>query len=285
MKESIKNKNIYTLNCKGKLVLLDKPCVMGIINATPDSFVSASRKMSRDEALRKVEQMIKEGATFIDIGGQSTRPNSMFINAEEELQRVIPIIEAIAQTFPDIIISIDSFYAAVAKMAIEAGAHIVNDISAGKLDSEMLSTVAHLQVPYIIMHMKGTPQTMQQQAVYEDVVKEVLDYCIERMHACKKAGIKDIIIDPGFGFAKNIDHNFKLLKNLSVFHMLECPLLVGISRKYMIYKTLNITPEEALNGTTVLDTLALTQSVNILRTHDVKEAVETITLWEKYISA
>lgn len=278
----IKNKNIYTLNCKGRLVLLDEPCVMGIINVTPDSFVSASRKMNIDEALRKAEQMIKDGVTFIDIGGQSTRPGSKLISVEEELQRVIPIIEAIAKTFPDIIISIDSFYAAVAKSAIEAGAHIVNDISAGKLDPEMLSTVARLQVPYIAMHMKETPQNMQQYAVYEDVVKEVLDYCIERLNICRKAGIKDVIIDPGFGFAKTIEHSFKILKNLSVFHMLECPLLVGLSRKYMIYKTLGITPEEALNGTTVLQTLALSQDAHILRTHDVKEAVEAIILCKKY---
>lgn len=285
MKESIKNKHIYTLNCKGKLIVLDKPCVMGIINVTPDSFVKDSRRMNVDEVLLKVEQMIKEGAIFIDVGGQSTRPNSILVNVDEELQRVIPVIEAVAKNFPDIFISVDTFYAKVASAAIEAGAHIINDISAGYLDSAMLSTVAKLQVPYIMMHMKGTPQTMQQQAIYEDVVKEVLDYCIERMHACRKAGIKDIIIDPGFGFAKNIDHNFKLLKNLTVFHMLECPLLVGLSRKYMIYKTLHLTPEEALNGATVLHTLALTQGIHILRTHDVKETIEAITLSEKYLSA
>lgn len=281
----IKNKNIYTLNCKGRLVLLDEPCVMGIINVTPDSFVSASRKMNIDEALHKAEQMIKDGATFIDIGGQSTRPGSKLISVEEELQRVIPIIEVIARTFPDIIISIDSFYAVVAKTAIEAGAHIVNDISAGKLDIEMISTVASLQVPYIAMHMKETPQTMQQHAIYEDIVKEVLGYCIERLNTCRKAGIKDVIIDPGFGFAKTIENSFKILKNLSVFHMLECPLLVGLSRKYMIYKTLGITPEEALNGTTVLQTLALSQGAQILRTHDVKEAVEAILLWKRFIES
>lgn len=284
MIESIKNKNIYTLNCKGRLIVLDEPHVMGIINVTPDSFVKDSRRAGVDEALHKAQQMIKDGATFIDIGGQSTRPNSTLITAEEELQRVIPIIKAVTKAFPNIIISIDSFYADVALKAIEAGAHIINDISAGNLDSEMLSTVARLQVPYIAMHMKETPQNMQHHAVYEDVVKEVLDYCIERVAACRKAGIRDVIIDPGFGFAKTIEHSFKILKNLSIFHMLECPLLVGLSRKYMIYKTLSITPEEALNGTTVLQTLGLTQGVNILRTHDVKEAVEAIVLCKKYTS-
>ena len=275
----------YTLNCKGKLVVLDKPCVMGIINATPDSFVADSRATNVDAALHKAERMIINGATFIDIGGQSTRPRSALISADEELKRVVPIIDAISKTFPDIFISIDTFYAAVAASAIEAGAHIVNDISAGKMDAAMISTVANLQVPYIAMHMKGTPQTMQQHCVYEDVVREVLDYCIERIDACRKAGIKDVIIDPGFGFSKNKIQNFQLLKNLAVFNMLECPLLVGFSRKSMIYQTLNIKPEEALNGTTVLQTLALTQGAHILRTHDVKEAMEIITLWENFASA
>ena len=275
----------YTLNCKGKLVVLDKPCVMGIINATPDSFVADSRVTNVDTALHKAERMIIDGATFIDIGGQSTRPRSALISADEELKRVVPIIDAISKTFPDIFISIDTFYAVVAASAIEAGAHIVNDISAGKMDAAMISTVANLQVPYIAMHMKGTPQTMQQHCVYEDVVREVLDYCIERLDACRKAGIKDLIIDPGFGFSKNKIQNFQLLKNLAVFNMLECPLLVGFSKKSMIYQTLNIKPEEALNGTTVLQTLALTQGAHILRTHDVKEAMEIITLWKNFASA
>ncbi len=264
-------------------MVLDNPCIMGIINVTPDSFVSDSRKMNIEEALHKVERMINEGAVFVDVGGQSTRPGSILVSAEEELQRVLPIVEGIAQKFPEIFISIDTFYASVAAAAIEVGAHLVNDISAGYLDPAMLSTVANLEVPYVAMHMKGTPQTMQQYAVYEDVVKEVLDYCIERFNACRKAGIKDIIIDPGFGFSKTITHNFKLLQQLSIFHMLDCPLLVGLSRKSMIYKTLNTTPEKALNGTTVLQTLALTQGVHILRTHDVKETMEAIALWKNYV--
>lgn len=258
---------------------------MGIINATPDSFVAHSRAMHVHTALHKAEKMIIDGATFIDIGGQSTRPTSTLISADEELQRVIPIINAISKTFPDIFISIDTFYATVAASAIEAGAHMVNDISAAKMDAAMISTVANLQVPYIAMHIKGTPQTMQQHCIYEDVIREVLDYSIERIDACRKAGIKDVIIDPGFGFSKNKIQNFQLLKNLSIFNMLECPLLVGFSRKSMIYQTLNIKPENALNGTTVLQTLALTQGVHILRTHDVKEAMEIITLWENCTSA
>lgn len=283
-----KNKNkpiyTYTLNCKGKLMVLDKPCVMGIINATPDSFLADSRAANVDAALHKAERMIIDGTTFIDIGGQSTRPRSALISADEELKRVIPIVDAISKTFPDIFISIDTLYATVAASAIEAGAHIVNDISAGKMDENMISTVANLQVPYIAVHMKGTPQNMQRHCVYENVVREVLDYCIERIGACRKAGIKDMIIDPGFGFSKNKIQNFQLLKNLAVFNMLECPLLVGFSRKSMIYQTLNIKPEEALNGTTVLQTLALTQGAHILRTHDVKQAMEIITLWENFAS-
>lgn len=283
-----KNKNkpiyTYTLNCKGKLMVLDKPCVMGIINATPDSFLADSRAANVGAALHKAERMIIDGTTFIDIGGQSTRPRSALISADEELKRVIPIVDAISKTFPDIFISIDTLYATVAASAIEAGAHIVNDISAGKMDENMISTVANLQVPYIAVHMKGTPQNMQRHCVYENVVREVLDYCIERIGACRKAGIKDMIIDPGFGFSKNKIQNFQLLKNLAVFNMLECPLLVGFSRKSMIYQTLNIKPEEALNGTTVLQTLALTQGAHILRTHDVKQAMEIITLWENFAS-
>ncbi|HPH99234.1 MAG TPA: dihydropteroate synthase [Chitinophagaceae bacterium] len=283
-KNKHKHVHSYTLNCKGKLILLDKPCVMGIMNVTPDSFVADSRAMNVEEALHKAEKMITAGATFIDIGGQSTRPGSTLIPVEEELRRITPIIEAIAKTFPDIFISIDTFYATVAATAINAGAHIVNDISAGKMDAAMLATVANLQVPYIAMHSKGTPQTMQQHCVYEDVVREVLDYSIERIDACRKAGIKDVIIDPGFGFSKNSTQNFQLLKNLSIFSMLKCPLLVGLSRKSMIHQTLNIKPEDALNGTTVLQTLALTQGAHIVRTHDVKEAMEMIVLWENYIS-
>jgi len=256
---------------------------MGVINVTPDSFYSGSRQSTVDVALQKAEQMITEGTTILDLGGQSTRPNSKQISSEEEIERVCPIIEAVHQKFPDAIISVDTYYEFVAEQAVNAGASIVNDISGGTLDDKMLSTVAKLKVPYICMHMKGTPENMQQHAVYENVTKEVLDYFIERIDACKKAGINDVIIDAGFGFAKTIAHNFELLRNLPVFKMLEKPIIAGLSRKSTVYKTLGITAEEALNGTTVMNTLALINGANILRVHDVKEAVEAIKLVEKYL--
>jgi dihydropteroate synthase len=255
---------------------------MGIINVTPDSFYSGSRQSTVDAALQKAEQMINEGATILDLGGQSTRPNSKQISAEEEAERVCPAIEAVHKQFPYAIISVDTYYALVAEEALQAGASIVNDISAGTLDNNMLSTVANLKAPYICMHMKGSPENMQQHAIYENVTREVLDYFIQRIHVCKKAGINDVIIDPGFGFAKTITHNFELLRNLSVFKMLEKPIIVGLSRKSTVYKTLGVTAEEALNGTTVMNTLALLNGANILRAHDVKEAVEAIKLFKKY---
>lgn len=276
------NRTMFTLNCQGRLLVIDSPVVMGIINATPDSFYSGSRKATVDAALSTAEQMLNEGATILDIGGQSTRPSSKKISAEEELQRVIPVIEAISKKFPRSFISIDTYHALVAKHAVDAGAAIVNDISAGSMDAEMLSTVANLKVPFVCMHMKGTPQNMQQNPVYENVTKEVLDFFNERIEACNLAGIKDIIIDPGFGFGKTIEHNFILLKELNIFKQLQKPLLLGISRKSMIYKTLNISAEEALNGSTVLNTIGILNGANILRVHDVKEAVETIKIISTY---
>jgi len=273
---------MFTLNCRGRLLTFDSPIVMGIINVTPDSFYSGSRQSTVDAALQKAEQMINEGATILDLGGQSTRPNSKQISAEEEAERVCPAIEAVHKQFPYAIISVDTYYALVAEEALQAGASIVNDISAGTLDNNMLSTVANLKAPYICMHMKGSPENMQQHAIYENVTREVLDYFIQRIHVCKKAGINDVIIDPGFGFAKTITHNFELLRNLSVFKMLEKPIIAGLSRKSTVYKTLGITSEEALNGTTVMNTLALLNGANILRAHDVKEAVEAIKLFKKY---
>jgi len=273
---------MFTLNCRGRLLTFDSPIVMGIINVTPDSFYSGSRQSTVDAALQKAEQMINEGATILDLGGQSTRPNSKQISAEEEAERVCPAIEAVHKQFPYAIISVDTYYALVAEEALQAGASIVNDISAGTLDNNMLSTVANLKAPYICMHMKGSPENMQQHAIYENVTREVLDYFIQRIHVCKKAGINDVIIDPGFGFAKTITHNFELLRNLSVFKMLEKPIIVGLSRKSTVYKTLGVTAEEALNGTTVMNTLALLNGANILRAHDVKEAVEAIKLFKKY---
>lgn len=269
---------MYTLNCKGRLLVIDKPIVMGILNLTPDSFFSGSRISSVDNALATAEKMLRDGATIMDIGGQSTRPGSERISAEEELSRVVPAIDAIHKQFPAAYLSIDTYYATVAKSAVEAGACMVNDISSGNMDSNMIATVADLKVPYIAMHMKGEPGNMQQHAHYENVTLDVLDFFIKKVEECTKAGIQDVIIDPGFGFAKNISHNFTLLTQLSTFAMLQKPILAGLSRKSTIYKTLKITAEDSLNGTTVLNTIALQKGASILRVHDVKEAIETITL-------
>lgn len=273
---------MFTLNCKGRLLVIDKPIVMGIINVTPDSFYAGSRTASVDAALQTAEKMLAEGAAILDVGGQSTRPNSEQISEQEEADRVLPVIEVIIQNFPSAFISIDTFYARVAAQAVEAGASIVNDISGGNLDKDMLSIVAALRVPFICMHMKGTPANMQDHTDYENVTREILDYFIKKVEDCRKAGIHDVIIDPGFGFAKNIQQNFELLRNLEVFKILHKPLLTGLSRKSTIYKTLRISAEEALNGTTVLNTIALLKGANILRVHDVKEAREAVQLLDRY---
>ncbi|MDB5248729.1 MAG: folP [Segetibacter sp.] len=269
---------MFTLNCKGRLLVINEPVVMGIINVTTDSFYSGSRKPVLDDVLRTAEKMLNEGAAILDVGGQSTRPGSEDIGIDGELQRVLPAVEAISSRFPESFISVDTYYSAVAAEAVSAGASLVNDISSGTLDGKMIETVAALKIPYIAMHMKGTPKTMQQHANYKDVSLEVLDFFIKKMEECRKAGIHDVIIDPGFGFAKTIAHNFTLLKSLSIFEILQKPLLVGISRKATIYKTLGITAEEALNGTTALNTIGLLNGANILRVHDVKEAVEAVAL-------
>ena len=272
---------MFTLNCKGRLLVVADPIVMGIINVTPDSFYSGSRMSSVDQALFLAEKMLSEGATILDIGGQSTRPGSELLLKEEELTRVIPAIKSISEAFPDAYISIDTFYYQVAKEAIEAGASIINDISGGTMDVEMIPNAGSLRVPYIANHLKGTPANMQTLANYYDVTKEVLDFFVKKIEECRLAGILDVIIDPGFGFAKNIDHNFSLLKNLSTLKILQKPILAGLSRKSTVYKTLEITPEESLNGTTVLNTVALQNGANILRVHDVKAAKEAITLLKK----
>ena len=274
--------SIFTLNCNGKLITINHPIVMGIINTTPDSFYADSRKNTVEASLMQAQKMLQQGAAIIDIGGQSTKPNSLKIDTVEELQRVIPSIEAVKKRFPDCIISIDTFNATVAAEAIQAGASIVNDVSGGLMDVSMISTVAQFNVPYICMHMKGTPQNMQQNPLYENVTKEVLDYFIERTNTCSQAGIQDMIIDIGFGFGKTIAHNFQLLRELSVFKIFQKPILIGVSRKSTIYKTLGITTEEALNGTTVLHTIGLMNGANILRVHDVKEAVECVQLFKAY---
>lgn len=271
---------MFTLNCKGRILVVEKPLVMGIINATPDSFYNGSRQQSIDAILRQAEQMLKDGAAILDIGGQSTRPGSEKISEEEELKRVVDPIEVIHKNFPEAFISIDTYYAKVAAETVAAGACIVNDISAGSIDENMISTVAALKVPYVLMHSKGTPQTMKQFASYENVTKEVVDFFIAKKSEISKAGITDIIIDCGFGFAKNATHNFELLKNLSLFKMLDAPILLGISRKSFIYKTLGVSVEEALNGTSVLNTVGLMNGASILRVHDVKEAVEAVALFQ-----
>lgn len=269
---------MFTLNCNGRLLVVDKPLVMGIINATPDSFYEGSRQQTVDAIMLQAEKMIKDGAAILDIGGQSTRPGSSIVNADEELKRVIGAIKAIHQNFPETFISVDTYYSLVAKEAIAAGASLINDISAGSMDENMITTVAALKVPYILMHMQGTPQNMQQSPKYENVTREVLDFFIAKIDELRTAGINDIIIDPGFGFGKTIAHNFELLRNLAVFKIIDRPLLLGISRKSTIYKTLDINPTEALNGTTVLNTIGLMNGATIIRVHDVKEAKETARL-------
>lgn len=269
---------MYTLNCKGRLLVIEEPVVMGILNITPDSFYAGSRMSAVESAVNKARQMVADGATIVDIGGQSTRPGSERIGATEELDRILPVVEAIKKEIPELYVSIDTYHALVAEIAVKSGADLINDISAGDMDEQMLETVARLQVPYVAMHMKGTPETMQLNASYEHVTTEVLDYFIHKADACRKSGITDLILDPGFGFGKTATHNFQLLKHLEAFSILPYPLLVGISRKATIYKTLSITPEEALNGTTVLNTVALQKGASILRVHDVKEAKEAIQL-------
>ncbi|MDB4901033.1 MAG: dihydropteroate synthase [Mucilaginibacter sp.] len=269
-----------TLNAGGRLIDLSSPKVMGIINITPDSFYVGSRKQGIDEALQQAEKMLNEGATFLDLGAYSSRPGAEDISLQEETDRLLPVVEAILSHFPNSVLSIDTFRSQVAEAAIKAGAHIINDISGGQLDPEMFATVARLQVPYILMHMKGNPQNMNQQTHYEDVFAEVYDYFVDRYHQLKQLGVHDVIIDPGFGFAKKVEHSYTLMNRLQDFNMLQLPVLVGISRKKMIYGSLGITAEEALNGTTILNTISLTKGANILRVHDVKEAVEAVRIWE-----
>lgn len=272
---------MYSINCRGKIYSINSPLVMGIINATPDSFYEGHLEKTNNEILTLANKMINEGADILDIGGQSSRPGSKLINEAEELSRVIPVIEMIRNAFPGILISVDSFYSKVAVAAVKTGADMVNDISAGNMDADMIPTVAKLNVPYVCMHMKGSPQTMQQHTNYHNIIPEIMDYFIAKITACRRAGIKDIIIDPGFGFSKTIDQNFSVIKSLNVFKTLEVPLLAGISRKSTIYKTLNVDVKEALNGTTVLNTIALQNRADILRVHDVKEAKQAIKLFTK----
>ncbi|ULC58814.1 dihydropteroate synthase [Flaviramulus sp. BrNp1-15] len=269
-----------TINCKGQLIDLSSPKVMGILNITPDSFFDGGQHKNEKDILNHVEKMLNEGATFIDVGAYSSRPNADDVNEEEELKRILPIVNLTLNKFPEVLLSIDTFRSNVAKQCVEAGAALINDISAGKLDVNMLQTIADLHVPYIMMHMRGNPKTMQQQTDYDDLIKDILFYFSERIATAKALGIIDIIVDPGFGFAKTLEQNFELLNKLELFNIIEKPLLVGVSRKSMIYKTLKTTEKEALNGTSVLNTIALQKGAGILRVHDVKEAMECINLVE-----
>ena len=270
-----------TINCKGILVDLSTPKVMGILNVTPNSFYDGGKYKNETEILSQVEKMLADGASFIDIGAYSSKPNAEFVSEQEEIIRIAPVVDLVLKHFPDTMLSIDTFRSEVAKIAIESGAAIINDISAGMLDDKMLETIGKYNVPYIMMHMRGNSQTMQTLTNYEDIVKEMLFYFSERVAKARTFGINDLILDPGFGFAKTIDQNYEVFQKMELFKILELPLLVGISRKSMIYKSLDIAIGDAMNGTTVLNTLALVKGANIIRVHDVKEAVECVTLFNK----
>ncbi len=270
-----------TINCNQNLVDLSQPKVMGILNITPDSFFDGGKYKNEKDILSQTEKMLIEGATFIDVGAYSSRPGAAHISEQEELHRIIPIIELLVSYFPNIIISTDTFRSSVARETILAGAAIINDISGGKMDNNMFSTVAELQVPYILMHMQGTPQNMQQKPTYNNIPKELISFFAEQLYKLKQLKVNDVIIDVGFGFGKTLDHNYDLLKNLSLFKNLEVPILTGVSRKSMLYKLLNTSAKQALNATSVANTIALLNGTNILRVHDVKEAIEAVKIVEK----
>jgi dihydropteroate synthase len=275
------NKEVMTINCKGQLIDLAHPKVMGILNVTPNSFFDGGKYNDENEILSQVKKMLNEGATFIDIGAYSSKPNAEFVTEEEEIARIVPVIQLILKQYPETLLSIDTFRAGVAKASLENGAALINDIAAGNLDEKMFEVVAEYNVPYIMMQMRGTPKTMQTMTSYDDIVKEMLFYFSKKIAKARSFGINDLIIDPGFGFAKTLEQNYEVMKKMELFQMLDLPLLVGISRKSMIYKVLGTTANEALNGTTFLNTIGLTKGANILRVHDVKEAVECVKLYEK----
>ena len=271
---------LHCHHCKEQILDLSDPVVMGILNVTPDSFFDGGRYLEESAILRQLEKMLEEGASIIDIGGMSSRPGAELISETDELRRVITIILKIRHKFPQVILSIDTLRSKVAVESIAAGASIVNDISAGQIDEAMMKTVAELKVPYILMHMQGRPNTMQTAPRYQNVTVDILDFFIEKLGRLKELGVEEVVLDVGFGFGKTIEHNYQLLKNLAAFRILDCPLLVGLSRKSMIYKYLNISAETALNGTTAIHMVALQNGAKILRVHDVKEAVEAIRLWK-----
>ena len=273
---------IKSININGELLDFSTPLVMGILNVTPDSFYSGSRKQSEEEIVSRVCQILEEGGKIVDIGGQSTTPTSTLIPAKEELKRLEPTLRLIRKEFPNTILSIDTFYSEVAGSAVEKyGVNIINDISGGQIDDNMFETVARLNVPYILMHMRGTPQTMQQHTHYDNFIQDILYYFSEKISKLNLLGVNDIIIDPGFGFSKTTDQNYQLMAYLKYFNIFDVPILVGISRKSMIYKLLECTPQESLNGTSALNTFALLSGANILRVHDVKEAVECVKIVQK----
>lgn len=267
------------INVNGSLLDLSQPRVMGILNVTPDSFYAGSRTQTEVEIARQVKQIVSEGAAIIDIGAYSSRPNADNVSAREEMERLRMCLKILFEIQPDAVVSVDTFRADVARMCVEEyGVAIINDIAAGEMDANMFHTVAALNVPYIMMHMQGTPQSMQQHPHYDNLLKEVFLYFARKVQQLRDLGVKDIILDPGFGFGKTMEHNYELLSHLEEFRIFELPLLVGVSRKSMIYRLLDITPQEALNGTTVLDTICLLKGADILRVHDVKEAVETVRI-------
>lgn len=270
-----------SINVGGSIIRFERPKVMGILNLTPDSFFEGSRVSSADQAVIAAEKMFAEGAHFIDVGAYSSRPGAADVSEAEEMDRLVPVIRALVKEFPKAILSVDTFRSKIAEAAVQEGVRMINDISGGDLDSDMIQTVARLKVPYILMHMKGTPQTMKQLAQYDDVVAEVFKQLYSKIQRLREAGIVDYIIDPGFGFAKTIEHNYELLNKLEFFEELGAPVLAGVSRKSMIWKVLDIESEDALNGTTVLNTIALMKGADILRVHDVKPAVEAVALTEK----
>ncbi|GGD56156.1 dihydropteroate synthase [Muriicola marianensis] len=276
---------MMTLNCKGQLIDLNTPKVMGILNLTPDSFYDGGKYKDEKSILSQTEKMLEEGATFVDAGAYSSRPGAEDIPVEEELRRIVPVLELLLKHFPDILVSIDTFRSRVAKETLNTGAALINDISAGHLDPEMMETVAKARVPYIMMHMKGNPRTMKDLNTYTDLIEDIRFYFSERLAAARALGIHDLVIDPGFGFAKNIAQNYELLRQLSLFNTFGIPVLAGLSRKSMIYKVLGGTPAEALNGTTALNMVALQGGANILRVHDVKEAEECVSLYRKLSDA
>jgi len=270
-----------TLNIRGMLYALDSPRVMGVVNLTPDSFYDKSR-VKRDDAIKKrVEIMLSEGADFIDLGGYSSRPGAAYVSEQEERERILPAIRVILQNFPETLISVDTFRSSIARLAYEEGASMINDISGGQMDDQMFKTISEIKIPYILMHMRGNPKTMNSLTAYDNLFKEMIIYFERKISELNELGVQDIIADPGFGFAKSLDQNYELLKNFTYFEVLGYPLLVGLSRKSMIFKLLEVQPSEALNGTTVLNTVSLLKKASILRVHDIKEAKEVVNLVAK----